>query len=77
VLIRQRSGPDFSIECVESTLKGAHCDLEREQRLLELLAQVLLADPAGAPWLVLGSRRSNAAVLALAATSRTVFARLA
>jgi len=34
-------------------------------------------DRAGAPWLVLGSRRSNAAFLALAATSRTVFARQA
>jgi len=30
VLIRQRSGPDLSIELVESTLKGTHCDLERE-----------------------------------------------
>jgi hypothetical protein len=30
VLIRQRSGPDFSIELVESTLNGTHLDLERE-----------------------------------------------
>lgn len=30
VLVKKRSGPDFSIELVESTLKGTHFDLERE-----------------------------------------------
>jgi hypothetical protein len=30
VLVKKRSGPEFSIELVESTLKGTHFDLERE-----------------------------------------------
>ena len=30
VLVKKKSGPDFSIELVESTLKGTHFDLERE-----------------------------------------------
>ena len=30
VLVKKRKGPDFSIELVESTLKGTHFDLERE-----------------------------------------------
>jgi len=30
VLVKKKGGPDFSIELVESTLKGTHFDLERE-----------------------------------------------
>jgi hypothetical protein len=30
VLVKKKSGPDFSIELIESTLKGTHFDLERE-----------------------------------------------
>jgi len=30
VLVKKKSGPDFSLELVESTLKGTHFDLERE-----------------------------------------------
>jgi hypothetical protein len=30
VLVKKKSGPEFSIELVESTLKGTHFDLERE-----------------------------------------------
>jgi hypothetical protein len=30
VLVKKLGGPDFSIELVESTLKGTHFDLERE-----------------------------------------------
>ena len=30
VLVKKRSGPDFSVELVESTLKGTHFDIERE-----------------------------------------------
>ena len=30
VLVKKRKGPEFSIELVESTLKGTHFDLERE-----------------------------------------------
>jgi hypothetical protein len=30
VLVKKKDGPDFSIELVESTLKGTHFDLERE-----------------------------------------------
>jgi hypothetical protein len=30
VLVKSKSGPDFSLELVESTLKGTHFDLERE-----------------------------------------------
>ena len=30
VLVKKRSGPEFSIELVESTLKGTRFDLERE-----------------------------------------------
>ena len=30
VLVKKKSGPEFSIEVVESTLKGTHFDLERE-----------------------------------------------
>ena len=30
VLVKKKGGPDFSIELLESTLKGTHFDLERE-----------------------------------------------
>ena len=30
VLVKKKSGPEFSIELIESTLKGTHFDLERE-----------------------------------------------
>jgi hypothetical protein len=30
VLVKKKSGPEFSIELVESTLRGTHFDLERE-----------------------------------------------
>ncbi len=30
VLVKKKGGPDFSIELVESTLKGTHFDVERE-----------------------------------------------
>ena len=30
VLVKKKSGPDFSIELIESTLKGTHFDVERE-----------------------------------------------
>ena len=30
VLVKKKAGPDFSIELLESTLKGTHFDLERE-----------------------------------------------
>jgi hypothetical protein len=30
VLVKRKSGPEFSIELVESTLRGTHFDLERE-----------------------------------------------
>ena len=30
VLVKKKNGPDFSIELVESTLKGTHFDVERE-----------------------------------------------
>ena len=30
VLVKKKSGPDFSIQLVESTLKGTHFDVERE-----------------------------------------------
>ena len=30
VLVKKKSGPEFSMELVESTLKGTHFDLERE-----------------------------------------------
>ena len=30
VLVKKKSGPDFSIQLIESTLKGTHFDIERE-----------------------------------------------
>jgi hypothetical protein len=30
VLVKKNGGPDFSVELVESTLKGTHFDIERE-----------------------------------------------
>ncbi len=30
VLVKKKSGPDFSIQLIESTLKGTHFDVERE-----------------------------------------------
>ena len=30
VLVKKKSGPDFALELLESTLKGTHFDLERE-----------------------------------------------
>jgi hypothetical protein len=30
VLVKKKGGPDFSIELIESTLKGTHFDVERE-----------------------------------------------